>query len=298
MVILGVIRTQQEFGDTTTMKRTLLFTLIFLHITYFAPEAANLKNFKKVIAPMPTPSIVIGQNLVVNHMPKVESDENTRFHFKSYVASLYKEIALEQSGLSQKAFERAMIGYYNLEAKLKQKDIITIVDFDQSSTKKRLYVIDIKKKALVYHSLVAHGKNTGWDMATNFGNTHKSLKSNLGFLITAETYFGKFGLALRLDGQERGFNDNARSRGIVMHGANYVNEEFVKQRNRLGRSYGCPSLPYSMHKKVINKIKGGSLFYVHKSNKTYETKSKVLDFAKAEAIAKKEIERNFELSAR
>ncbi|MGB0524456.1 MAG: murein L,D-transpeptidase catalytic domain family protein [Flammeovirgaceae bacterium] len=272
------------------MKRTLLFSLILLHITYYSPEAASPLSAKKLITfPSISTTLEIGQNLVVDGLPTVSTiDEDKKpFHFNTYVTSLYQQIGLEAAGLSQKAFERAMIGYYNLEGQLKKKDIISIVDFDQASTKERLYVISIKEQKLLYQSLVAHGKNTGWDMATDFGNKHRSLKSSLGFLVTAETYFGKFGYALRLDGKERYFNDNARSRGIVMHGANYVNPDFVKQKSRLGRSYGCPALPYGMHEKVINAIKGGSLFYIHKSNENYEKKSKLLDKSKAEQIAAK-----------
>lgn len=274
------------------MKRTLFLSLLFLSFTHYTPEASSLSVKKNTLLfPTVTSSIPLGANLVVEELPKVtpikDREAKKEFQLGSHLTALYQQIGLEKMGLSKKAFEHAMIGYYNLEGKLKQKDIISIVDFDQASTKERLYVIDIKQKKVLHQSLVAHGKNSGWNMASNFGNAHRSLKSNLGFMVTAETYFGKFGYALRFDGQERGFNSNARSRGIVMHGANYVNPEFVKQRNRLGRSYGCPALPYGIHKRVINTIKGGSLFYIHKSNKAYEQGSKLLNKTKAEAVAKK-----------
>lgn len=284
LTIISVIRTCSEFSDSISMKRTLLFTLLFLHLTYSSPEASHL-NIKNIALPSSTEPLLIGQSLVVKKIPKVERlDELKKANLSHYTTNLYNQIHLGEAQLSKKAFERAMLGYYNLQGTLKDKHTITIVDFDQSSTKKRLYVIDIKQKKLLYHSLVAHGKNTGFDMANDFGNTHRSLKSSLGFYVTAETYMGKFGYALRLDGKEKGFNSNARSRGIVMHGANYVNEAFAKQNNRLGRSYGCPSLPYSLHKKVIDQIKGGSLLYIHRSNAKYEAGSKLLNASQANKV--------------
>jgi len=265
------------------MKRTIFFTFLLLHIVYTLPEASNLEEALLSLEHQNS-TLVIGQNLVVSELPTIEISKKEQYEAPSlstYTQSLYDELALAEHGLSMKAFERALIGYYNLEDRLKHKGLITIIDFDQSSTKERLYIIDLEERKLLFQSLVAHGKYTGWDIANNFSNAHRSLKSSLGFYITAETYFGKFGYALRLDGQERGFNSNARSRGIVMHGANYVHEAFVNQKHRLGRSYGCPAIPYSLHKKIINQIKNGSLLYIHKSNAKYEAGSRFLNIAQA-----------------
>ncbi|MFT5617077.1 MAG: hypothetical protein ACI85I_000293 [Arenicella sp.] len=190
-----------------------------------------------------------------------------------YSKRLYKEIGFEETQLPLATFQKAMVGYYNMQDQLKKKEIITIMDFDQSSLNKRFFVVDLKNKKLLFQSIVAHGKNSGFDIPNKFSNTHQSLQSSLGFYKTAETYLGHFGYALRLDGIEKGFNSNARGRGIVMHGAKYVTEAFGKAQGRMGRSYGCPALPYTIHKQVIDVIKGGSMLYIHKNQEDYLTKS-------------------------
>ncbi len=210
-----------------------------------------------------------------------------------YSKRLYKEIGFTELQLPLATFQKAMVGYYNMQSQLKKKDIITIMDFDQSSLKKRFFVVDLKNKKLILQSIVAHGKNSGFDIPTEFSNTHQSFQSSLGFYKTAETYFGHFGYALRLDGIEKGFNSNARGRGIVMHGAKYVTEAFGKAQGRMGRSYGCPALPYTIHKQVIDAIKGGSMLYIHKNQDDYLTASLLQNVEKAE-LAFAEILKNTE----
>ncbi len=199
-----------------------------------------------------------------------------------YSKRLYKEIGFTEAQLPLATFQKAMVGYYNMQDQLKKKDVITIVDFDQSSLNKRFFVVDLKGKKLLFKSIVAHGKNSGFDIPNKFSNTHQSLQSSLGFYKTAETYFGHFGYALRLDGIEKEFNSNARGRGIVMHGAKYVTEAIGKAQGRMGRSYGCPALPYTIHKQVIDAIKGGSMLYIHKNQDDYLTASLLQDVEKAE----------------
>jgi hypothetical protein len=103
-----------------------------------------------------------------------------------------------------------------------QKNILTLIDFSLSSNVKRLWIIDLNTKTVLFNSLVAHGRNTGNEFAASFSNKSESFKSSLGFYATGEVYQGKHGLSLRLDGLERGVNDNARARAVVMHGADYV----------------------------------------------------------------------------
>lgn len=165
---------------------------------------------------------------------------------------------------NQDSFTKALEGFYQWKEKgLIQKDILTLVDFSLSSTEERLWVIDIKNNTILFQSLVAHGRNSGDEFATNFSNTPESHKSSLGFYATGETYIGKHGYSLRLDGLEKGKNNNARKRAIVMHGATYVSKEFIKNNGRLGRSFGCPSVPTELTNELIDIIKNQSCLYIY-----------------------------------
>lgn len=168
--------------------------------------------------------------------------------------------------ISLEIFSLAMTGYYKYDIFNEGK--ISIVDYSKPSSEKRFYVIDIAKKKLLFHTLIAHGKNTGENIALHFSNESESLKSSLGFFKTAETYAGKHGYSLRIDGLEKGLNDNARNRAIVIHGAKYVSEEFIKNQGRLGRSWGCPALPTSDTKDIIDAIPNGTCLFIYGYNKS------------------------------
>jgi hypothetical protein len=189
--------------------------------------------------------------------------------------TLYKECGLE-SLLSFDVFRMALDGMKNVDG-LKNTSIITIIDFSKASTKERFFVIDLRDKRILYKSLVAHGKNSGGNMATSFSNSPRSLKSCLGFFITAETYSGKYGYSLKLDGQEPGINDNARARGIVVHGADFVTSEIARQSGLLGRSYGCPALPLNRAKEIIDKISKGSCLFIYANDQNYLKGSVILN---------------------
>ena len=162
------------------------------------------------------------------------------------------------------SFQKAMVGYYEMKKKgFFKKDLLTLIDFSLSSNVKRLWVIDLSTNTIIMNSLVAHGRNTGDEFANSFSNSAESFKSSLGFYVTGEIYNGKHGKSLKLDGLEKGINDNARTRGIVMHAADYVSNFFIKAHNRLGRSQGCPALPAEFTSKIINKIKGKSCLYIY-----------------------------------
>ena len=109
---------------------------------------------------------------------------------------------------------------------------------------------------------MAHGKNTGEDLAVDFSNTVDSKQSSLGMFATAETYTGKNGLSMRLDGLEHGINDAARERYIVLHGADYVSEAHIEAFGRLGRSWGCPAVPVEITEALIDRIDEGTLLFV------------------------------------
>ena len=174
--------------------------------------------------------------------------------------------------LSFDVFNSAVTGYRSIN-NIKKKNIVTIIDFSKPSTEKRFFVIDIVKKQLLFKSFVAHGKNSGDNYAKEFSNKSLSLKSSLGFFLTAETYSGKHGYSLRLDGLEKGINDNARDREIVIHGADYVSQQFIDKNGRLGRSWGCPALPLEISGEIIDLISNGSCLFISGPDEYYKGNS-------------------------
>lgn len=205
----------------------------------------------------------------------IEKDKNlaTINIDKSISKTIVKFSLIEENSTSVpslESFKIAFEGYQSLKTQNKlENNILTIIDFSLSSNQKRLWVIDMESNTVLYHSLVAHGMNSGQEFATDFSNKSESYKSSLGFYLTGEIYSGKHGSSLKLDGLERGVNDNARSRAIVIHGADYVSESFIKNNGRLGRSQGCPALPNNIANDVIYKIKDKSvLFIYHPSRKS------------------------------
>src|SRR5690554_3217938 len=153
-------------------------------------------------------------------------------------------IDLENTGLSKELFRKGLTGYLNLKSAGKvKKDIITLIDFEKPSNEKRMWILDLSNNIVLKNTLVAHGKNSGGLSASEFSNIPNSFRSSLGCYITSDTYIGKHGLSLKLKGMDAAFNTNAASRYIVLHGASYVSEEFIKCNGRLGRSHGCPAVP-------------------------------------------------------
>ena len=210
-----------------------------------------------------------------NELGSIREDAITEVVFEvSVLNSLYTSIDLQEVEYS--VFEMAMNGYAKLlaEGKIENENYLTIVDFTKTSDQKRLFLIDVKNQKVVEKSLVAHGRNTGNNTATKFSNIPQSYQSSLGFYLTAETYSGKHGHSLRLDGLEPNFNDKARERAIVIHGADYVSNNFVAQHGRLGRSFGCPALPQAKSKHIIETIKDGSCLFVYYPDEEYLQRSK------------------------
>ncbi|MCW3160497.1 murein L,D-transpeptidase catalytic domain family protein [Chryseobacterium oryctis] len=195
-------------------------------------------------------------------------------------AELYKSIAFEEGHeLNEEVFFKALTGFENLKkAGLLSQDshLLTVCDFSMSSNTKRLWVIDMNERKVLFNSLVAHGKNTGEEFATNFSNTNSSLQSSLGFYITDATYNGDNGYSLRLLGMDKGFNDAAYKRAIVMHGADYVSEEFAAMHKRIGRSWGCPAVPRDLTKPIINTIKGRNVLFIYYPDQNYLSQSEWL----------------------
>jgi hypothetical protein len=143
------------------------------------------------------------------------------------------------------------------------RPIVTIIDYSLPSTTPRLWVIDLARKKILFHELVAHGINSGDNLAVAFSDRPGSRMSSLGLFRTAETYWGRHGFALRLDGLEPGFNERARERAIVLHGADYVGARSITKLGHLGRSWGCPAVSRGVSHSIIDRIQGGTALFVY-----------------------------------
>jgi hypothetical protein len=202
---------------------------------------------------------------------KTATDENN---------DVFTVLNLNEIGLKNDVFNLAIKGFKKLQkdCKLKNENIITIIDYSQSSNKKRLYVIDLKNKQLLFNTYVAHGRNTGDEYAKYFSNKLGSLKSSLGFYITENSIVGSHtGLSLMLNGVEKGINDNAYKRAIIIHSADYATENFIKKNGRLGRSWGCPVLPPDLNMLIIETIKDGTCLFIYNPDNEYISSSSLLN---------------------
>ena len=193
------------------------------------------------------------------------------FHYEKEISAVEIYTQLEQQLEKPPRIEVidfALKGWYKMRTET-ESTILTIIDFSLPSTDKRLWIIDLEENEILLNTLVSHGRNSGELFATSFSNKPESYQSSLGFYKTGETYYGKHGYSLRLDGLEKGFNDEARNRAIVIHGADYAREEFAIQTGRLGRSLGCPAIPKELSKEVIDHIKDGSLLLIYAEQANY-----------------------------
>jgi L,D-transpeptidase catalytic domain len=254
-----------NFIFTTFVIPSLIFNIIkptimiyrFLLATLVALSSFGVKE------PKTKPDLVIASNAI---------------NKESVVSSVYNSLDANQFQIpTLQSFTKALEGFYHLKAIGKiNKEFLTIVDFSLPSTSKRLWIIDTAENKIIFNSLVAHGKNSGLNYATSFSNDSESNKSSLGFFATGETYIGKHGLSLKLDGLEKGVNDKARERAIVVHGADYVSNDFIKAHNRLGLSHGCPALPMNLSSKIINTIKGKSCLFIYYPSKNDSNSNKLV----------------------
>lgn len=194
----------------------------------------------------------------------------------SFVANI--ELLSDKFNINKLAVEHAINVYEKLKlaGHLINQRYLTIADFSKPSSEKRLFIIDMEKMELVVNTLVAHGRNSGILFAKKFSNNNNSHQSSLGFFITGETYEGKHGVSLQLTGIESGINDKAKQRAIVMHGANYVNNQLIQKQGFIGRSLGCPAVPQDEAKNIIQIIKGASLLYIYAPDLHYSKKSKMI----------------------
>jgi hypothetical protein len=175
-------------------------------------------------------------------------------------------------------FALALTGYEKLQqqGRLDNERYLTVIDFRLPSTQERLWVLDMVEERVVMHSLVAHGQHSGQLYANALSDEPGSYQSSRGFYLARETYTGKHGLSLRLDGLEPGFNSQARERAIVVHGADYVSESFIRLHGRLGRSQGCPAVPRDRSERLIQYMKGGSCLFIFEPGDRYLQRSSML----------------------
>ena len=193
------------------------------------------------------------------HSPEIKTS-NINNHSDSTATALYRLCELEER-ISFSVFQKSIEG---IDLYKPKKSILTIVDFSVPSSQKRFFVIDLKAKKLLISTWVAHGKNSGLDLADQFSNKMQSYQSSPGFYkVGVPLQSPKHGIALELIGLEKGINDHAKQREIIIHGAKYVSEDFIKQYGRCGRSFGCPALPVEVMPQAVSLLANGSLMYIH-----------------------------------
>jgi hypothetical protein len=221
------------------------------------------------------------KTLTINKLEDKNKEENElsevnpkEILFINHLNKVYVGALLQEANLALPVFEKAIIGFYNLKNNHnlnQEKDIITVIDFTRPSSEKRMWIIDLKNSKLLLNTYVAHGQGSGENLAHSFSNIEESHQSSLGFYVTNETYIGNHGLSLRLDGFDKGLNDRARDRAIVVHGAAYVSESFIKQTGRLGRSFGCPAIPLELTNTIIELIKDKTCLFINGNSERYQS---------------------------
>jgi hypothetical protein len=179
--------------------------------------------------------------------------------------------------IDDKVLRLSLIAYANARKQgLANKQLLTVIDYSKPSTVQRLWVFDLKNNKTLFNTWVSHGKNSGGLKPTSFSNSQGSLKSSFGLFLTASPYIGGNGYSLRLRGLERGVNDNAYVRNVVVHGAWYANPDIIKQYGQLGRSWGCPAVSSNLARPLINTIKENTLVFVYYPDRSWLSKSKFL----------------------
>jgi hypothetical protein len=199
--------------------------------------------------------------------------------------SLVSSLLRQAPGLKAEVLRLALNSTRCASAKglVRRQDLLTVIDYSLPSDRPRLFTFNLAARKLVFRELVAHGKNSGGNLANFFSNSPGSLATSLGLFVTADTYMGGNGYSLRLKGLEEGVNDMAWDRAIVMHGASYVSRGAIKALGRLGRSWGCPAVRASMARQIIDTVKGGSPIFAYYPDKNWLQQS--VFFRKSEGTA-------------
>jgi hypothetical protein len=199
------------------------------------------------------------------------SDISTPFDIQSDV------LAEKAEGIDREVLDLALNAYHEAKARGVATDSkLAVIDYSIPSSKPRLWIFDLDQNKVLYKLHVAHGQKSGLHESTKFSNKPESHQTSIGVFVTQETYHGRNGYSLRLDGLEEGFNDKARDRAIVMHGAAYVKESYIKANGRLGRSHGCPAIDPRVAKEVINELKEGNVIFAYYPDKDWLSQSEFL----------------------
>jgi hypothetical protein len=202
-------------------------------------------------------------------------------------AAFMKTAAAEESGISPEVLGLALgaVQCAVTSGDIKLPRTLTVIDYSRPSVEKRLWVFDVATGAVLFKELVAHGRNTGENMATRFSDTPESRQSSIGLFVARDTYLGSNGYSLRLDGLEPGFNARARERAIVMHGAPYVDASLAKTQGRIGRSWGCPALREAVARNVIDTVRGGGVIFSYYPDAKWLRTSRSLNCGAAPTLA-------------
>ena len=189
---------------------------------------------------------------------------------EGYIKKMYSDLNLTQK-VEYTIFRKAYKGYMQIPDK--REGLLTIIDYTKPSNVERFFVLDLDKRKITYSTYVTHGKNSGLTSALNFSNNKNSYMSSLGFYVTNDSYVGSNGYSLRLKGLEAGINSNALSRNIVVHGADYAEPDFIEKYGFLGRSEGCPAIPTTISRDVIDSIKNRTVLFIIGNDRHYYEKS-------------------------
>jgi hypothetical protein len=224
-----------------------------------------------------TPSLKISPLMTPITKPTVQTD-SIKPVIQENLNDKARVILQKAPNINPKALKLALKAYQSAD-KLgvqHQKGILSIIDFSKPDNAKRLWIVDLNRNKILFNTLVAHGVNSGDLYATRFSNAPSSLCSSIGLYLTKNAYQGTFGLSLRLDGLDKGFNDNALKRAVVFHGGTFVSDFLVKQCGKIGRSWGCPTVAQHLAYPIIHTIKNGTLVFAYAPNRSYEAKSRFL----------------------
>ena len=239
-------------------KYLTIFSVLAASFLFFSFLPIDKPSSREIITTTSTPRSVAAS-------PVLSLADSPRLNL------LYDSLQLDSLGLSTQAYHKAVTGFLSLVAEgvVANPGILSIIDFSLPSTQKRLFILDTYSGKLLFNSLVAHGRNSGTLVATRFSNRRNSFMSSLGFYLTGEPFIGQHGYSLRLEGIEKGWNDNVFNRSIIMHPAEYVSEDHIRQWGFLGRSEGCPAIPPQLDRPIIDVIRGGTCIFVYSQDKKY-----------------------------
>ncbi|PJD95205.1 MAG: hypothetical protein CK426_04780 [Legionella sp.] len=208
-------------------------------------------------------TVILSSNITSSVTDKIKPEHKT-------INTQIQHLSQKAPQLNKNVLKLALTAYKNADKKgAVKKPVLTVIDYSLPSNKQRMWVFDVKRERLLYNTYVAHGKNSGVVAARRFSNTESSKQSSLGTYITKDTYIGHKGYSLNLQGLDRGFNDNAYNRRVVMHGAWYMEPDFIKKTGRAGLSWGCPAIAQTLAKPVINTIKNGSVIFAYFPDKKF-----------------------------